>query len=113
MDRFTKVCLVAIVFLLAVIALRPFVSLGVVEAANGKKYEFKFEDQYVNSGKPARQMNNGYEVPDLILNPQLAKDGLDGWQVVAVTTNNNLILERDAVAPVAAPKPTPPPNIYK
>jgi len=47
MDRFTKVCLVVIVVLLAIIALRPILAPESARAANGRKYSLEqvFSDQ--------------------------------------------------------------------
>ena len=65
MDRFSRVCLLLIVLLLAVIAFRPMVSPGPVQAA--KKHQYLYEQAEAVGGVQA----------------SLDKHAADGWELLA------------------------------
>jgi hypothetical protein len=97
MDRFTKACLVTIILLLAVIALRPYIRPEVAHAAGARKFEFKVSYQNFTDGPGG---------PNAATRPELAELGSQGWQAVA-WVEGYVLLQREL--PAAPPMP----NIYK
>lgn len=76
MDRFTKTCLVLIVLLLGVIAVRPIFSPQPVKAAKYKEYSYYYIGQF--------------RLDDM--ETTLPKMAANGFEVVGVTSINNQVL---------------------
>ena len=85
MDRLTRICLLLIVALLAVISLRSFLAPQSAEAAHHYKYMVATVRNGHEVGKPCQ---------DCSAQSLLDKYSPEGWEFVAVTTDGQFIFRK-------------------